>query len=169
MAMIMAFDLATATGWCAGDGAAMPHLGNVNMPGGGEPGPFMAFWHNWLQRHLDDWKPDHIVFEAPILPQTTSFKTVRKLQGMAAVLEMVCDLRKLDYSEVGASTVKKYLTGSGGGKKPDMMRWAKHIGVNPKTFDEADAFGVWLYSIQFLAPAHLGDWDKRRFKGVQLL
>lgn len=166
---ILTFDCATQTGWCAGDGADIPILGTVNMPSAVEPGEFLDFWARWLERQLDEVKPRVVVFEAPILPRETSITTVRKLVGMAGVLEMLLTRRKIEHSECTTSQVKKYLTGDGKAEKPDMMRAAKKCGVMPKNYDEADAFGVWLLGVHYYARQHQPRWDKAMFSGSGLV
>lgn len=168
--MILAFDLATNTGWAAGDGAGYPSVGHVTMPATGEDvGLFADFWERWLLATLDDWKPTHVAFEAPILRGETTPLTVYKLNGLAWELEKHCKKRKIECAQIPGSTVKKYLTGDGRSQKPDMVRWARKVGAEVKTHDEADAFGVWLTSIQYYAPQHLKAWEERKFKAVTSL
>lgn len=167
--MILAFDCATATGWCAGDGSTTPVLGNVKMPSSVEPGPFLDFWEKWLDRHLDEIKPTVVVFEAPILPQKTNISTVRKLVGLAGVLEMVAFRKRVVVEETNVSHIKKVLTGNGRSEKPDMVRMAKKCGLNPKSFDEADAFGVWICAVHHHAKQHQQAWDKKLYSGSALL
>lgn len=167
--MILAFDCATCTGWCAGDGSQLPILGTVQMPSGVEPGPFLTFWRKWLLLHLDDIKPSVVVFEAPILPRETSIATVRKLVGLAGTLEQVCDELKVPVFETTVSHVKKVLTGDGKAPKPDMMRMAQKVGLKPKNFDEADSFGVWIAAVHHHARQYQQSWDKMLYAGKGLL
>lgn len=168
--MILAFDLATNTGWAAGDGSAFPSIGHVTMPATGEDvGIYADFWERWLIVTLDDWKPTHVAFEAPILPRETTPSTVMKLSGLVWELEKQCRRRKIEYAQIPGSTVKKYLTGDGRAQKPDMVRWARKVGAGVKTHDEADAFAVWLTSIQYYAPGHLKAWEDRKFQAASSL
>lgn len=159
--MLLALDLATQTGWCAGDGSELPELGTVLMPSSGEDvGVFLSFWERWLLLKIEALQPTVVVFEAPILPRETSLHTVRKLCGLAGVTEKVCHDRKIECAEVANSTVKKELSGSGKGGKMDMDRVAKACGLSPKTYDEADAFGVWIVAVRYYAKPFIGRWDK---------
>lgn len=167
--MILAFDCATKTGWCAGVGDDLPILGSVTMPEGVEPGPFLAFWRKWLVHHFKDIGPTVVVFEAPLLPQKTSISTVRKLVGLASVLEMVCVELGIPCEEVNLATVKKHLTGDGRAEKPDMLRAARNCGVSPKSYDEADAFGIWLTAIRYHAKEHQARWDAQLYAGRGLV
>lgn len=92
MTMILALDLATTTGWCAGAGDETPALGHVRMPETKEEvGPFLDFFYRWLHLKITDLQADLgpdleldptpygaklrnpkdliIVFEAPVLPR----------------------------------------------------------------------------------------------------
>jgi hypothetical protein len=118
-----------------------------------------------------------VIMEAPVLPRAkiddqgtlrqapTSLATTRKLQGLAGVCEMVCYQRGVEIREVFVQTVKKELGGSGSSGKPDMMAAARRCGMEPKTFDEADAFGVWLVSVRHYARQFQHTWDQRLYGG----
>lgn len=169
--MILAFDCATATGWCAGEGGTLPILGNVNMPRGDdvETGEFLDFWHRWLQRQFDEIKPTVIVYEGSFIHPNMNGGTMEKLIGLTNVLQMLSANRKIPYFATSPSHVKKILTGSGKSEKPDMMRCAQKCGVNPKTYDEADAFGVWIAAVHHHAKQHQAMWDARLYSGRGLL
>lgn len=87
--MMLGLDLATTTGWCAGEGATAPSLGSVKIPSDpSELGRFGDFFFRWLHAKITelmeeagiettagdfgprcvDPKAFIIVFEAPILP-----------------------------------------------------------------------------------------------------
>ena len=176
--MILALALATATGWCAGSGEQSPELGSFRMPDTKEEvGPFLDFFMKRFTILLDEIKPSMVIFEAPLLPKATidaagylkqaptTIATTRKLQGLAGVTEMVCFQRRLEVREVGGSTVKKELGGTGKAGKPDMMAAAKRCCMAPKTCDEADAFGVWLVGVRHYAKPFQGIWDQRLYGG----
>lgn len=177
--MLLALDLATNTGWCAGSGEEDPELGSVRMPDTGEEiGPFGDFFERWLAIKLDELQPSMVIFEAPLLPVAridrdngrliqapTTIATTRKLQGLAWSVEVQCYKRRLEVREVYGSTVKKELSGSGKGVKADMMAAAKRCGLAPKSFDEADAFGVWLVGVRHYAKAFQQRWDQRLYGG----
>jgi Holliday junction resolvasome RuvABC endonuclease subunit len=162
--MLLALDLATCTGWCAGSGEGTPEIGAVRMPDTGEEvGPFLSFFRKWLEIKLGEIQPTMVIIEAPILASTTNIWTTRKLQGLAGVAEMVCYDLSLEVREVHLQTVKKALGGSGNASKPDMMAAAKRCGLNPKTFDEADAFGVWIVALREYAKPFAHIWDQRLY------
>lgn len=167
--MILALDCATSTGWCAGDGSAVPILGSVQMPSGVEPGPFCDFWRRWIEHHLADIKPSIVIFEAPFIHSNMNGTTMRKLIGLANETEVACLRARIPCEETTPSHVKKVLTGDGRAEKPDMMRMAQKCGLKPKTHDEADAFGVWIAALHHHARQYQQHWDTLRFKGGSLL
>lgn len=87
--MLLGLDLATTTGWCAGDGSSLPSLGSFTMPKStDELGDFADFYFRWLHGKITELQMEAdvetqagtygarsvdpkaliIVFEAPILP-----------------------------------------------------------------------------------------------------
>ena len=92
MSMILALDMATVTGWCAGAGGEPPALGHIRMPDTKEEvGPFLDFFYRWLHLKVTDLQSELgpavemdptpygaklrnpkdliMVFEAPVLPR----------------------------------------------------------------------------------------------------
>lgn len=116
----------------------------------------------------------YLVFECPVLPKArfnrqtqrmeaaaTNIDTTRKLQGLAILAEMVATRRNLECREVHLQTAKKELSGSGRAEKPDMMVAARRCGLAPRSFDEADAFAVWLVGVRHYAPTFQQIWDQK--------
>lgn len=87
--MLLGLDLATTTGWCAGDGSSLPSLGSFTMPKVSDDlGDYGDFYFRWLHGKVNelqeeaeaettpgvygprlvDRKAVIIVFEAPLLP-----------------------------------------------------------------------------------------------------
>lgn len=166
--MFLALDLATNTGVCFGAGDVLPVLEHHRLPSTGEDiGRYLAEFEDWLRPLIDRVEPTCIAYESPVLRTDTKIVTLRKLYGLAGVTEMVAHRDGIDCREVPASTAKLALTGSGRSKKPDMVRFARHYGLNPHTYrqegeeasDEADAFGVWLATVRARAPKHAAHWD----------
>jgi Holliday junction resolvasome RuvABC endonuclease subunit len=162
--MILTFDCATQTGWCAGDGSDLPILGTVNLPSGVEAEEFLDFWDRWLNRHFAEINPTRVVYEAPILQGISNMHTAEKLIGLSNFLVVNCYRRKIPVEKVMPTQVKKYLTGDGKAEKPDMMRVARRCGVSPKNYDEADAFGSWLLALSYHAREHQPRWDAAIFQ-----
>jgi Holliday junction resolvasome RuvABC endonuclease subunit len=92
------------------------------------------------------------VFESPILPAKTSIDTLRKLYGIAAHVEYVCEGYQIGCEEMNLMTIKKFMTGHGFAKKHDMVNAARLMGYDVKTDDEADAIGCRLAYIAMKFP-----------------
>ena len=122
-------------------------------------GLFLSTWEDWLRPQVREVGPSLIVFEAPILAGQTQIATTRKLQGMAGVTEMVAHRAGIECAEVATSQVKKALTGSGKADKAQMIAAAKAYGFDPKTSDEADAFGIWICAVRLRHPSHAWRWE----------
>jgi Holliday junction resolvasome RuvABC endonuclease subunit len=186
---ILALDLATNTGFCHGPGdtGELPTLGSFTLPSTKEDvGRFLCAYRDKLMALVSEVEPEVVVFEAPILPNTTSLITARKLQGLSGVTEMVVrDLNsiyraagapEIDCREAQPASVKKALTGRGGAKKHEMVAACRAYGLRPATYtksgedasDEADAFGVWLYLVKHRWPQQAGRWDIMQFKAPAL-
>ncbi len=165
--IVWALDLATNTGECWGEPGASPSLGHNRLPSTGDDvGRFLSEFRKWFMGRLDEVCPTLVSFEAPILPAATSMSTVRKLNGLAGVTEMLCHEEGIECCEATTTAVKKALTGSGGAKKWQMVEACRAYGLGPHTYnsegreasDEADAFGVWLATVRARCPTHADLW-----------
>lgn len=175
--MIIAYDLATSTGFCMGDGSGRPRVGALRGPSTGDDvGEFLAWFRDYFVGTIGDAAVRSrtagtrllVVFEAPILMSTQNINVTRKLQGLSGVLEMVCHDAKrvglpVDVREVNIKTAKKELTGNGNAEKGDMVLAARAAGIEISSGkegeDEADAFGIWLTAIRYHRSEHLPKWE----------
>ena len=165
---IIALDLATCTGIAIGEPDEIPVLSHHRLPSTGpDIGRFLDAGDDWFRRLLAKHLPTLVVFEAPVLPQTTQIATVRKLHGLAGVIEMVCYRTGVEVAEVHLQSVKKALTGKGNAKKPDMVAACRAYGFDPKVDDEADAFGAWLLTVRTRYPQCAHAWDPINFQGLR--
>ncbi len=99
---------------------------------------------NFLEAH----PVDHVCYESPVfMPSGTQIATLRKLFSLAGLTELICHRRDLTVTEANNSSVKKYFAGHGRAKKPAMIAAAKARGFDVANDDEADALGIWLYTI----------------------
>ena len=158
MSGILAFDLATNTGWAHATKEAITEHWPEDLPGkngpldGVEYGSFNTGLpgtvtpQKWLAMHLQlehfvaSFRPDLIVFEAP-LPQVKGIpgSTVRLLIVFAGIVEMIAFSRGIRCMEENPMTVKKWATGSGKALKEDMVAAAVARGWDADNHDEADA------------------------------
>jgi Holliday junction resolvasome RuvABC endonuclease subunit len=58
-------------------------------------------------------------------------------------IQEVCLELGLPFESVGVGTLKKFWTGKGNARKPDMMRVVRERGFEPDTDNEADAIAGW--------------------------
>lgn len=64
--MLLALDLATTTGWCAGDGSSLPALGAVTLPKSGEEnGPYFDFFFRWMHAKITELQADAAIETSP--------------------------------------------------------------------------------------------------------
>jgi Holliday junction resolvasome RuvABC endonuclease subunit len=105
-----------------------------------------------------------VVFEKPLLNQKTpNLVMMRKLYSIAGIVEMVAYELKIDCYEIDAGTWKKAFTGDGRCSKKAKpylpMARCEQMGWPVRTYDEADAVGMWSTYVNNLndpsAPAKL--------------
>ena len=76
-------------------------------------------------------------------------KTAQVLKGLAAVALVACEINEVPYEFVDASHLKKWATGKGNAKKPEMIAAARAaMGITDEvalTDDEADAYNLAAY------------------------
>lgn len=160
--MILTLDLATCTGFCFGSAetGARPTIGHVDLPKtGSNVGSYLISYENWLVGKLAEVEPLLIVFEAPILMGRDSSAVTRKLHALPGITEVVAIRAGIECAEVNLASIKKALTGKGNAKKPEMVAACRAYGFDPKTTDEADAFGLWLHTVRLRHPAHAWRWE----------
>jgi Holliday junction resolvasome RuvABC endonuclease subunit len=146
---ILAYDLATRTGWCVGDalpGSERPAFGTHTLPSTGED--IGAFLDAALRKYRQDvgvYRPDLVVFECPVLPAETQIATLRKLYGLAGVVELLCRWTTIRCAEEHLGTIKKFVTGNGHATKAEVIFAVKTFGFAVGEDDnQADAIALWL-------------------------
>lgn len=159
MTSILALDVATTTGWAFGRSGELPQHGTYTLPPGPAPRQVAAF-SGWLMALIDRHEPRELVFEAPILPRKANIVTLRKLYGLALIVEMVCDKKQLPCSEVlpqewrdpflgQMRPITSGLTTEQRRKalKDAVMRVCRLYKWQPKDDNDADALGIWYFSL----------------------
>lgn len=152
--LILALDLATATGWACGAPGDNPRFGTKRMPQtGDEIGRFLVHFEDWLNDFLTVESPRLVVFEAPILRRGPSNPVVaRKLMGLANCTETICYRRDIICRQAHLATVKKSFAGSGRADKAEMILAARRWGWDVENDNEADALGLWVEAVKHVAP-----------------
>lgn len=145
--VILSLDLATSTGWAASVPASpsgRPKSGVWRLGTDAlSLGSFFDGFDQLLSDAITVFAPRLIVYEAPILHsgQMTP-ATALKLQGLAALTELIAFRREVPVRQANNQTVKKFFAGYGHAKKPDMIAACRDRGWNIDSPDEADALAI---------------------------
>lgn len=160
---ILALDLATHCGWATNPPHEEPDFGTEVLPSTGKNvGAFIAAYDVWLRRMLEEQKPALVIYEQPSLFAKSTPDTVIKLNGLATHTEFICHKRGLQVRSANPSKLKKFFTGNGKAKKPDMEAAARRRGWRVRDDNQADACAVRAWAIycyaapEFRAPFELG-------------
>lgn len=167
--MILALDTASTTGWALGSLDCEPESGHVRLPKtDADIGKFINAYRDWLREMCRRYEPSEIVFEAALLSpgKFTNARTIRKLNGLAAMTESVASELGLRCSEGNLSTIRKHFVGQGRAPKeaPDGRKWFKAQvmkrceakGWTPDNDDEGDALALLDYALWCRDPSHPG-------------
>jgi hypothetical protein len=162
MATVLALDIATRTGWCLGAvGAKLPTFGSVRFASqGASHAALFADALSWASSNFKEWKPDRVVFEAP-LPGSfrrgrTTANVAAILNGLPAIMQGVAHLRGIyDVRSASAKDVRVFFLGHN--PKRDIAKKAtvhrcKLLGWQVEDDNAGDACALWLYSCSFIAP-----------------
>ncbi len=137
--MILALDLGTKTGWarqCPDSElrSGMKNFAQGKFAGGGRR--FQAF-EEWL---LGFSGITEVVFEAVRRHMGTDAAHI--YGGLLSILTKWCEQNGIPYQGVPVGTIKKFATGRGNAKKPEMIAAAQSWGFKPVDDNEADALAI---------------------------
>lgn len=152
---LLALDLATRFGFAFGDGGEPVFGAKQLTPSGENIAAMLGEFDDWLSIFVKAQRVSVIVFEMPVLPRMTQLMTTRKLHGLAAFCEWRARGLQCAVYEARTQLIKKFWTGKGNAKKPDMVATANGYGyriagrpLDPdKQDDEADALALYWYSV----------------------
>ena len=163
---ILAFDLATQTGWACGAPEDLPTFGTHNFPSTGDNiGRHQSNARAWFNQMLNAHRPAYVIFEQPSLFGKTTPTTMRKLCALANTLEEVCLEQKIKCEQGNPKRVKKFWTGNGNADKAMMFRFARRYGFKVHNDDEADAIAHWFYAVECHGAAeHKTRFHQMRFE-----
>lgn len=167
-AVVSFFDLAPGlTGFCTGTGETRPACGAFRLPRSGDDlGEMGLFLWNWLETHIETYRPTCIGYESPILTPKDNLLKVRKIYGLGVILETVAANHGIPTFEKDLRELKRELTGRHDASKDDMVEVAERCGIElPATKaegreDAADAFAGWKIGIRELNPKLSQNWDR---------
>jgi|SRR5882672_771745 len=153
MRKAIGLDLAKFAGWCLGAPDETPLTGTFTLPETGrDVGRYLNAYADWFEMMLDYGKPALVAFEAPFLSNKSNLATSRKLIGLCNVTEQACSRRAIACTEVSVQTARKYFTGRGNAEPAQRIACARMFGVAATNEHEADAFGIWAYSLVAKVP-----------------
>ena len=146
---ILALDLGSTIGWAIVDNGEVVEFDEQKFEGD-RAHRFMAM-RVWLCLLVDDYSFDTFIFERPFC---RGLHATRSLWGMAGIVEEYALLRGSACLDIVPSQIKKWGTGMGNAKKPEMIAaaekllalagWADiHLGEH-----EADAVILGLYAAE---------------------
>jgi Holliday junction resolvasome RuvABC endonuclease subunit len=103
---------------------------------------FMKF-KAWLETFTDI---DLLVYEA--VENHTSTYAAHAYGGWISILQAHCEEKQIPYTGYAVGTIKKFWTGKGNAKKPDMIRCARERGYNPEDDNAADALAIYHLGLE---------------------
>jgi Holliday junction resolvasome RuvABC endonuclease subunit len=164
---IMTFDLAARTGYAVGEPDFVPTFSHHQFESTGDNyGRHQANVRAWLTHVIRRELPVALIgYEQPSIFGVTQPATVIKLCSYASTIEEICLRENLNVPvrQINPSQVKKFWTGSGRAKKPDMVERARKLGFMVDCDDEADALACWYWMIE----CYGDDAQRRRFEQMR--
>lgn len=143
---ILAIDIGQKTGWALQDGNQITS-GTISFKPTLYEGGGMGFvrFKKWLRTI----KPDIIFFER-VDHKSPGLRAIHWYGGFLACITAYCEDNDIPYRGVGVKSIKKFITGNGGGKKNGVILAVKKKGFTPKDDNEADAIAILLYALSDL-------------------
>jgi Holliday junction resolvasome RuvABC endonuclease subunit len=163
---LLTFDCAAKTGCAVGEPGNLPTFFSHKFESTGDnygrhQSNVRSAYGGIITRH----KPVLIGYEQPSIFGVTTPATVIKLCSYASTLEELClkENHGVTVRQANPSQVKKFWTGKGNAKKPDMVARARALGFAVTNDDEADAIAVWFWMVACYGT----DEQKRRFEQMR--
>jgi hypothetical protein len=160
--LICFFDLATNSGWAAGDGDCEPESGVIHLPKTGDDlGSFMVNADYQFGLALDNIRPSLIGYESPIFmnPRKTKIAILRKLYSLASKLEELAVRRGIKICEAQNGEIRRHFLGAGYPVNSDRAKQlvydrCRTMGWAPENFDASDALAGLDYLLALHRPSH---------------
>jgi Holliday junction resolvasome RuvABC endonuclease subunit len=150
---VLALDLGTCTGWATNvHGRDESGVQTFDVKRGESPGMRYVRFNAWLgQWAPDGWRPDLIVYEQT---HNRGGAATEVAAGFATRVQEFCARHGIEHSAVHSATLKKFATGRGNAKKPEMIEAARvRFGYQGEDDDEADALALLHFARVELVPA----------------
>lgn len=161
---LLALDLGTVTGWAEGpidprDGPIVSGSFKLGPEGAGHGARFGALL-TWLADRMQVSRPAVVAYEAPLDPRilSTARQTIRLLNGLPAIVEVVCDRRGVfDVREAEVGDIRHYWLGrrniAGAVAKHAIRERLAAQGFAVSDYDASDALALHRYIAACIDPA----------------
>jgi Holliday junction resolvasome RuvABC endonuclease subunit len=159
---LLSLDLASNIGWAVqADEAGALQYGSHQLPKTGtDVGLYVFAYYTWLQQMVDRHGIRLITHEASLFMgrpgkdgrPTSSLMTQQKLVGLTTTTKLYGRIAGIRCLEGQPGEIKRFWTGKGNAKKPDMVRRCREWGYDPKDHDQADAIALAEFAIASLWP-----------------
>lgn len=158
--MLLALDLATATGWAAWAPGKPVAYGTRHFAPGADLGPLLHQFEWWLADKMNELKVDHVVHEAAILPPGSGISSRMKLFTLIGVAHLVAWRQGVTVDSYAVSQWRSHFIGKlpreKGETKPHYRLRLKQATVDacqlrgwaPRDDNAADALGLLDYTAQ---------------------
>lgn len=163
---ILTLDLAASTGYAVGAPGDVPRFASHQFASTGDNyGRHQANARDWLSRLIFAEDPAMIGYEQPSIFGVTTPATVIKLCSYVSTLEELCLPAgfNIPVRQCNPAQLKKFWTGNGRAKKPEMVQQAHRFGFKVDNDDEADALAIWFYMVECYGSAE----QREQFRQMQ--
>ena len=145
---ILAIDLGRNFAWAFYDKSSKLQYG-VNQDNAKEWNFTLALFFELLQSIIDECHIKVIVYENPTF---SHYSATAKLSQMIGLIKLLSYYNEIETIGISPTTVKKYATGNGRSKKPEMIKAVneKHI-LNITNDNIADAIHILHYALDELS------------------
>jgi hypothetical protein len=181
LAVILALDTATTTGFSWGLAGGSPEWGARKFKAQNN-GELFAMFRHFIGELVAKTKPRLILFERVYIPTPgagggsripMNATTVSRLIGLPNIVEEIGETLRIPYYEATSGAATKFLTGRGtwrakgdnyaqarAKKKAAVVAACHRYGWNVENDDEADALALWALAENQVAP-HLAEQRRR--------
>jgi hypothetical protein len=150
---VLALDLATRTGWALSeDGRIESGVESFEIARHESRGMRFVRFNRWLVKLVDTRRP-LVVYEQA---HQRGGAATEVAAGFITRVHEFCALHDLDFSSVHTATLKKWTTGKGNAKKPDMAGAVYARGWLPASVtddNQVDAVALLRYALAEIVPA----------------
>jgi Holliday junction resolvasome RuvABC endonuclease subunit len=141
---ILSLDIATKTGWCTKTASG---VWDFKPKRGESEGMRVVRFKSRVREMITMEQINVIAYERPAGIHKASIMVASEMIG---VLKDLCIELGVEVANYAATEIKKFATGKGNAKKPDMISAAQALGYTPEDDNEADAIHLYRLAIQEL-------------------